>query len=44
MSGSIEDYHAGLADSEPEICALLEETIDNYLPETEAKVWHGHPV
>ncbi|MDW4500316.1 DUF1801 domain-containing protein [Sulfitobacter sp. D35] len=44
MTGSIEDYHAGLADSEREVCALLAETIAEHLPEAEARVWHGHPV
>ena len=27
-----------------EVCALLAEAIDRYLPEAENKVWHGHPV
>ena len=44
MTGSIKDYHAGLADSEREVCALLADTIEEHLPEAEAKVWHGHPV
>lgn len=44
MTGSIEDYRAGLADSDREICGLLAETVGRHLPEAEAKVWHGHPV
>ena len=44
MTGSIEDYDAGLADSEREICVLLAETVNELLPEAESKVWHGHPV
>ncbi len=27
-----------------EICALLAETIDRYLPDAQNKLWHGHPV
>ncbi len=27
-----------------EVCVLLAEAIDRYLPEAENKVWHGHPV
>ncbi|GLO80023.1 DUF1801 domain-containing protein [Sulfitobacter pontiacus] len=44
MAGSIEDYHADFADGERAICALLAETVEEHLPEAEAKVWHGHPV
>ena len=44
MTGSIEDYRAGLADSDREICGLLADTIEEHLPEAEARVWHGHPV
>lgn len=27
-----------------EVCVLLAQAIDRYLPEAENKVWHGHPV
>lgn len=43
-AASIDDYHAGLADSDRAICELLAERIGLGLPEAESKVWHAHPV
>lgn len=33
-----------LLPEEAEICAILEQTINNILPNTESKIWHAHPV
>lgn len=37
-------YHQRQDPPHREVCVLLAEAIDRYLPEAENKVWHGHPV
>lgn len=40
----IQSYNASLAESDREICELLQKEIDATLPEADSKIWHGHPV
>lgn len=40
----IQSYNASLAESDREICELLQKEIDATLPEAESKIWHRHPV
>lgn len=44
MKTEIQNYHNNLTDSEKAICNLLYQIIDENLPESEHKIWHGHPV
>jgi hypothetical protein len=37
-------YNQRLDPPHREVCVLLAEAIDRYLPDAENKVWHGHPV
>jgi hypothetical protein len=37
-------YNKSLAPQDRDICNLLACEIDEYLPEAENKIWHGHPV
>jgi hypothetical protein len=39
-----EQFNAGLAPEDAEICMLLAREIDRHLPEAENKIWHAHPV
>lgn len=40
----IQAYNDGQETMDKEICNVLAITIDNGLPESESKIWHGHPV
>lgn len=40
----IQAYNDGQKTMDKEICNVLAITIDNGLPESEGKIWHGHPV
>lgn len=44
MNKDIKAYNDKLDSSDREICDLLAKEIDNGLPESESKIWHGHPV
>lgn len=41
MAGSIKNHRADLGDCEREVCVLLAASIEEHLPDAEAKVWHG---
>lgn len=41
---SIDAYHATLAPEDRAICDTLRAAITRALPDSEAKVWHAHPV
>lgn len=40
----IQAYNDGQETMDREICNVLAITIDNGLPDSESKIWHGHPV
>lgn len=40
----IQTYNDEETTADKEICDLLALTINNGLPESESKIWHGHPV
>lgn len=40
----IQAYNDGQETLDREICNVLAITIDNGLPESDSKIWHGHPV
>ncbi|WP_318344557.1 DUF1801 domain-containing protein [Flagellimonas baculiformis] len=40
----IQAYNDGQETMDKEICNVLAITIDSGLPESESKIWHGHPV
>ncbi|KAB5488338.1 MULTISPECIES: DUF1801 domain-containing protein [Flagellimonas] len=40
----IQAYNDGQETMDKEICNVLAITIDNGLPDSESKIWHGHPV
>ena len=44
MNKDIQDYNNFQPSSEKEICDLLSKEINAHLPESESKIWHGHPV
>ena len=44
MQTDIQAYNDKQAETEREICELLAQTIANYLPQAEGKIWHAHPV
>jgi hypothetical protein len=41
---TIPAYHRALAREDKAICDALKGEIEKALPQSEAKVWHGHPV
>lgn len=44
MSIDIASYNNVQTDVDKEICVLLKKEIDENLPNSESKIWHGHPV
>ena len=44
MNTEIQSYNQSQSDTDKEICDFLAITIDQFLPEAENKIWHGHPV
>lgn len=44
MNPEITTYHTAQSANDRLICAKLRQTIDQFLPEATAKIWHGHPV
>lgn len=44
MQGDIEAYIQGLDDSAASLAIELSNKFNQALPDSEAKVWHGHPV
>ena len=44
MNPEIQSYNQTQSATDKEICDLLAITIDQFLPEAENKIWHGHPV
>lgn len=44
MNQEIEKYNESQSESDAEICNILMEEINKYLPEAESKIWHAHPV
>lgn len=44
MHPDIVTYNNNQDSNNQEICDLLAQIIDQYLPEAESKVWHAHPV
>lgn len=43
MSG-IHQYNQKLTESDQSICDLLSKIINKYLPHSNSKIWHAHPV
>ena len=41
---NVDEYHAGLAREDAEICDALRCEIDRGLPEADNRMWHAHPV
>ncbi|TGK82079.1 DUF1801 domain-containing protein [Leptospira noumeaensis] len=44
MSQEIETYNQSQSPTDKEICDLLYQEINLYLPKAEKKIWHAHPV
>ena len=44
MNNDIQAYNDAQANGDTEICNLLSNEINRYLPEAESKIWHAHPV
>jgi len=44
MNSDIKLYNNSQNPTDKAICDLLNAEIDNNLPESESKIWHGHPV
>ena len=44
MNPEIQSYNQSQSGTDKEICDFLAKTIDQFLPEAENKIWHGHPV
>src|ERR1044071_1446700 len=44
MDSQIKTYIDSQSDEDQMICNLLAETINQFLPKAESKVWHAHPV
>jgi len=44
MNKDIQSYNNSQADSDKEICEVLNKELNSMLPEAESKIWHGHPV
>lgn len=44
MHTEIQNYNDALNEEEKRICDLLLSELNKQLPETEAKIWHAHPV
>jgi len=44
MNSEIEEYNNKHSLPETEICNVLYNHINQYLPEAESKIWHAHPV
>lgn len=44
MNSEVAAYNHQQIDSDQVICDTLAGTIDKELPQTESKIWHGHPV
>jgi hypothetical protein len=44
MQLDIQQYNLKQTPQDQLICELLAQTIDQYLPESESKIWHAHPV
>lgn len=44
MKQEIQDYNNLQIEADKAICDLLAQNINQYLPEAENKIWHGHPV
>lgn len=44
MSNDITKYNDSHADDDKMVCDLLQQEINDALPNAESKVWHGHPV
>ncbi len=44
MSSDIHAYNDTLQPQDKEICEVLKKELDEHLPQSESKIWHGHPV
>lgn len=44
MNPLIQSYNDSQSPEDAVICNILAEEINKYLPETENKIWHAHPV
>jgi hypothetical protein len=44
INSEIEKYNSALSKGDKEICDELASSITNNLPNSENKIWHGHPV
>lgn len=44
MHTNILAYNIAQAETDKEICELLQKVITTNLPRAESKIWHGHPV
>lgn len=44
MNKAIREYHDKQAESDTAICDALYDIISRNMPDSESKVWHGHPV
>lgn len=44
MNSDVQDYNNSQSGAEKEVCMALAQEILEHLPESENKVWHGHPV
>lgn len=44
MNKEIQTYNDSQSNEDREICNLLANEINEYLPEAENKIWHAHPV
>jgi hypothetical protein len=44
MNSEIKLYHEKLSAEDSQLCELLYSIIDVEIPNSESKVWHGHPV
>ncbi|MCC7421479.1 MAG: DUF1801 domain-containing protein [Planctomycetaceae bacterium] len=44
MHPEVVEYNDQQDPTHKEVCGLLAQLIDKYLPESESKIWHAHPV
>lgn len=44
MHKDIPSYHQALSEADAAICIKLESCMNENLPHSESKIWHGHPV
>lgn len=44
MNQESQNYNASLSTIDQQICDVLANEINRYLPQAESKVWHAHPV